>query len=165
MNLVVSAAGLEAAKVLQKRFGTPYVVGVPYGAAWSRQLLTALEYGEQNPKAALEGGDILILGEGVTSVSLASSMELTTGRGVKVLCYTECPAGILRDKDLRGSCEEEIEEAIRTAKTVIADPLFAPIVPEYVKFIPLPAEHCSGRIYRADIPNLVTGFEDFLRKI
>ena len=165
VNLVVSAAGLEAAKVLQARFGTPYVVGVPYGESWSRRLLLALEKAEQNPKENLEGGDILVLGEGVTSLSLASSLERVTGKGVKVLCYTECPDGILRDKDLHCTSEEEIEAAIREAKAVIADPLFAPIVPENVKFIPLPAEHCSGRIYRAQIPNLVTEFETWLKEV
>lgn len=29
VNLVVSAVGLRAAKVLQKKFGTPYVIGTP----------------------------------------------------------------------------------------------------------------------------------------
>lgn len=165
VNLVVSATGLEAAKILKKRFGTPYVVGVPYGEDWSRRLLAALEAGEQIPIENLPGGDILLLGEGVTAVSLASALEQATGRGVRVLSYTECPAGVLRDKDLRCIYEEEIEEAIREAKIVIADPLFAPIVPEYVTFIPLPVEHCSGRIYRAEIPNLVTGFEDWVKEV
>ena len=128
-------------------------------------LLEALEKAEQNPKENFPGGDILVLGEGVTSLSLASSLERVTGKGVKVLCYTECPDGILRDKDLHCTSEEEIEAAIRTANTVIADPLFAPIVPENVKFIPLPAEHCSGRIYRAQIPNLVTEFETWLKEV
>ena len=31
VNLVVSYGGLEAARILQRRFGTPYVVGVPLG--------------------------------------------------------------------------------------------------------------------------------------
>lgn len=165
VNLVVSATGLEAAKVLQDRFGTPYVVGMPYGEGWSRRLLEALEAGERNPKENLPGGDILILGEGVTSVSLASALELATGRGVRVLCYTGCPTGLLRDKDLRCTCEEEMEAAIRQAKVVMADPLFAPIVPETVKFIPLPTEHCSGRIYRAEIPELVTGFDGWVKEV
>ena len=165
VNLVVSATGLEAAKILKKRFGTPYVVGVPYGAAWSRRLLEAMEAGEPHPKETSAGGEILLLGEGVTSVSLASALELATGRGVRVLCYTECSDEVLRARDLRCTSEEEIEEAIRDAKTVIADPLFAPIVPKNVKFIPLPAEHCSGRIYRTEIPNLVTGFEAWLQEV
>ena len=165
VNLVVSASGLEAAKVLKKRFGTPYVLGVPYGEAWAAQLLRALEAGEQNPVETLAGGDILLLGEGVSALSLASALEAETGRGVRVLCFTECPDGILRDKDLRCTSEEEIEAAIRRAKTVIADPMFAPVVPETVKFVSLPMESVSGRIYRTEIPNLVTEFETWLKEV
>jgi hypothetical protein len=44
-------------------------------------------------------------------------------------------------------------------KMVIADPLYRPICPKDAKFIPLPAESFSGRIYRKEIPNLITGFE------
>jgi hypothetical protein len=165
VNLVVSASGLEAAKVLKKRFGTPYVLGVPYGEAWAAQLLQALEAGVQNPHGNLAEGDILLLGEGVSALSLASALEQALGTGVRVLSFTECPEGILRDKDLRCTSEEEIEAAIRRAKTVIADPMFAPIVPETVKFVPLPMESVSGRIYRAEIPNLVTEFETWLKEV
>lgn len=165
VNLVVSASGLEAAKVLKKRFGTPWVVGVPYGKQWSERLLRALETAEQNPREDLPGGDILLLGEGVNALSLASALEQETGRGVRVLCFTECPDGILRDKDRMCSTEEEIEAAIREAKTVIADPMFAPIVPETVKFIPLPMECISGRIYREEIPDLVTGLEAWYKEV
>ena len=165
VNLVVSASGLEAAKVLKKRFGTPYVVGVPYGEKWSARLLRALEAGEQNPVETLAGGEILLLGEGVSALSLASALEAETGRGVRVLSFTECPEGILRDKDLRCTSEEEIEAAVREARTVIADPMFAPIVPENVNFVPLPMECISGRIYRAEIPNLVAGLEEWCKEV
>lgn len=165
VNLVVSASGLEAAKVLKKRFGTPYVLGMPYGADWSAELLQALEAGEQISSEGLADGDILLLGEGVSALSLASALERQLGAGVRVLCFTECPEGILRDKDLRCTSEEEIEAAIRRAKTVIADPMFAPIVPETVKFVPLPMEAVSGRIYRTEIPNLVTEFEIWLKEV
>lgn len=165
VNLVVSAAGLEAAKVLQARFGTPYVVGVPYGKDWSARLRQALEAGERHPKESLPGGDILLLGEGVNAVSLASALELAAGRGIRALSVTECPAEVLRDKDRLCSAEEELEEAVREAEAVIADPMFAPIVPENVKFIPLPMECISGRIYRAQIPNLVTEFEAWCKEV
>ena len=107
----------------------------------------------------------MIIGEAVTTVSLASAIELTAGTAVRVLCPTECEAGILRKKDLVMYYEEEIEEALQTARLVIADPLFRPICPEGVRFVPLPAESFSGRIYRAEIPNLVTGFDRFLKEV
>ena len=61
--------------------------------------------------------------------------------------------------------EEDIAQAMADAQIVIADPLFRPICPENVRFIPLPAESCSGRIYRQQIPNLITGLADFIREV
>ncbi|MCD8232390.1 MAG: oxidoreductase [Clostridiales bacterium] len=38
VNLVISAGGLAAAEILRERFGTPYVVGVPFGEKFSEYL-------------------------------------------------------------------------------------------------------------------------------
>ncbi len=38
VNLVVSYGGLAAARLLQKRFGTPYIVGIPFGTVFSEVL-------------------------------------------------------------------------------------------------------------------------------
>ena len=170
VNLVVSSTGLAAAKALQELFGTPYVVGVPMGAEYSAlirdALQTAAATGEnQFPACEQNGGDILLIGEAVASVSLASAMELTTGKGVRVICPTECGEALLRGKDLALQDEEEIETALQTAKLVIADPLFRPICPDSAHFVSLPAEACSGRIYREEIPNLVTEFAYFLQEV
>ena len=56
--------------------------------------------------------------------------------------------------DLRLEDEEEIEQALRGARRVIADPLYRRIVPAKSEFYPLPHEAFSGRIYRKQIPNL-----------
>ena len=170
VNLVVSSTGLAAAKALQELFGTPYVVGVPMGAEYSALIRDALQKaaatGEnQFPACEQNGGDILLIGEAVASVSLASAMELTTGKGVRVICPTECGEALLRGKDLALQDEEEIETALQTAKLVIADPLFRPICPDSAHFVSLPAEACSGRIYREEIPNLVTEFAYFLQEV
>ena len=52
--------------------------------------------------------------------------------------------------------EEELEEALKGAHMVIADPMYQPICTEVPVFIPLPKEAFSGRLYRKEIPNLVT---------
>lgn len=170
VNLVVSSTGLGAAKALRERFGTPYVVGVPMGGEYSGlvrgALQTAAATGEnQFPACELTGGDAVILGEAVVSVSLASAMELAGGLTARVLCPTECGDGILRTKDRVLHYEEEIEEALCSARLVIADPLFRPVCPEGVRFLPLPAESFSGRIYREQIPNLVKEFDHFLKEV
>ena len=48
---------------------------------------------------------------------------------------------------------------------MIADPLYKPIVPESAKFIPLPSEAFSGRLYRDEITNLIEDFDQLLNKI
>ena len=170
VNLVVSSSGLAAAKILKKLFGTPYVVGAPYGAEFSETVKTALfeaaETGEDRfPHSNAEGRDIVILGESVTSLSLASALELSCGKSTQVICTTAFGEEILRSKDLAYAWEEEIETEIKNAKAVIADPLFKPICPDDVKFIELPAESFSGRIYRETIPNLVSDFTQFINEV
>ena len=146
------------------------MVGLPIGQTQKEHLRealhTAASTGEnQYPVSDLPGEDILIIGETVTSLALASALENASGCGVRVLCPTEHCEGLLRAKDLRAQYEEEIEEAMRKAKTVIADPLYHPICPDYVKFVELPTEAFSGRIYREQIPNLVTGFDTFAKEV
>ena len=170
VNLVVSATGLAAAKVLWERFGTPYVVGVPIGERFSARLRDTLDAAvktceNQLPASSLAGTDIVIIGEGVTSCSLASAIELTTQKGVRVVCPTECPGSVLRDKDRMVSCEEEIAAELAQANMVIADPLFRPICPEGVRFVELPVEAFSGRIFREQIPNLITDFSRFVKDV
>ena len=169
VNLVVSAAGLGAAKALQEQFGTPYVVGVPIGP-FAQQLRDALqaaaETGEnQFPASQLPDGEIVVIGEGVTSLSLASAMELETGKSVRVICPTECDSALLRDKDKLLQYEEEIAAELASAGLVIADPSFRPICPQDVRFAELPTEAFSGRIYRDRIPDLVTDFQEFISEV
>ena len=165
VNLVVSATGLGAAKALKELFGTPYVIGTPIGKAFQKQLKQVLSLAAQSGES--DGGlsnlpecEIAVIGEGVTSVSLAQAIELEYGKGVKVLCATECDKALLREKDVLTPDEDDVIEALKGVKMVIADPLYRPICPKGVRFIPLPAENFSGRIYRKEIPNLIEGFED-----
>lgn len=151
LNLVVSAGGMKAAKVLEKRFGTPYMVGVPIGGN--------LE------KSDLSGEETVIVGEGMYSLSLAWALERKLKRGVRVICTTECDENLLRPQDKTLRDEVEIEKEIQSAKIIVADPLYRPICPETARFVPLPHEAFSGRIYRNQIPNLVADFESFAKEL
>ena len=167
VNLGVSSSGLAAAKALRELFGTPYVIGVPVGPDHSGQIQNALaeavSSGEnQFPLSDLPDGDLLIIGEAVTSLSLASAVESAPGKGAVVLRPTELDTGLMRPKDLLLQTEEDIQQAMSQAKMVIADPLFQPICPQNVRFIKLPAESFSGRLFREEIPNLVSEFKTFL---
>ena len=151
LNLVVSAGGLKAAQVLEQRFGTPYLVGVPMDG--------------KIESSDLPGDSIMVVGEGVYSLSLAYALERSLGRGVRVICTTECDEHLLRPKDVLLRDEVEIEKVLQKAEIIIADPLYRPICPDCAQFMELPAESFSGRIYRRQIPNLVADFESFAKEL
>lgn len=161
VNLVVSSVGLPAAQYLQETFGTPYVVGAPFGDAFSPVLFDALKSSIRTGENAVgyaaftpDAPDTVIIGESVTAKSLAAALAVGYGVQAKVICPVETPAGILGPCDLQIEDEEDIEAALRGAKRVIADPLYRPIVPAESAFYALPHEAFSGRCYRKDIPNL-----------
>lgn len=198
VNLVVSAAGLGAARVLYERFGMPYATGVPIGNELpglladqiilnvkkfkeldeadsekapfkSREI--SVESGvflngeESGDGRSYEKGFAAVIGEGVYSLSLASTVELECGIPAKVLCATECPEDILRECDRMTPDEDDIIPELEGAAFVIADPMYRPIVPESAEFIPLPSEAFSGRIYRDDIPDLIKDPDWIINKL
>jgi len=163
VNAVVSSSGLAAAGVLRRRFGTPYVVGLPFGAAFSDAYFGALREaaasGENRSPARTDAGEggapIFLIGEAVYMTSLRAALRAMGRKNVRVLCPLECSDGLLSPDDLAVSAEEDIREALRDARLVIADPMYAPVLPGAAELIALPHEAYSGRIYRRQIPVLV----------
>ena len=194
VNLVVSAAGYGAAKVLYERFGMPYAIGFPAGNELpgllaDQIIINVKKFKEQGGAKTFESAEIsvdsgvfldgsegkdgstyekgfaAVIGEGITSLSLAGTIELECGIPAKVLCATECPEGILRECDCMTPDEDDIIPELEGAAFVIADPMYKPIVPESAEFISLPSEAFSGRIYRDEIPDLVSDINELLIKI
>ena len=68
--------------------------------------------------------DITLIGEPVTMGSLAAAIEQKCGKKVQLLCPLEITEGLLRQEDevIRG--EEAMEEKLKTARIIVADPLF-----------------------------------------
>lgn len=166
VNLVVSYSGLEAAKELQKIFGTPYVVGIPYGKVFSKKLLKDLKFAIDTGKSKIsytersvsDEPDVIIIGESVMAGSIAAAISAESGKTVQVLCPLETEPQLLVNGDFITKDEDELVPQLKRTKTIIADPLYRPICPTNCNFINLPHEAFSGRIYRKDIPNLVDNF-------
>lgn len=159
VNLVVSYAGMGAAKLLRERLGIPYVIGRPYGRHWNAMLCecirTAAETGEnQLPQVSREDAEIVVIGEGVSSLSLAAAVGLDTGIPVRVIAATEFEPRMLGASDRIARDEDELLPLLDSAKIIIADPLYAPICPKTAKCIRLPHEGFSGRIFREEIPDM-----------
>ena len=194
VNLVVSAAGYGAARVLYERFGMPYAIGFPVGNELpgllaDQIIINVKKFKEQGGAKTFESAEIsvdsgvflggsegkdgstyekgfaAVIGEGITSLSLASTIELECGIPAKMLCATECPEEVLRECDRMTPDEDDIIPELEGAAFVIADPLYKPIVPESAMFISLPSEAFSGRIYRDSIPDLVNDPESILKQL
>ena len=166
VNLVISYGGLAVAKLLEERFGIPYVIGVPYGTVFSSLLgnsiyqaslmnrsqiayAAKMEYGSESKK------QVAVIGESVLSASLASAIEMEHPElNCRVLCPLDTDPLLLRPGDHRAPEEDDISAALKTADLVIADPLYRTLCPEK-EFLPLPHTAFSGRIYEKEMPVLI----------
>ena len=158
VNLVVSAAGQPLAELLQSRYGTPWVSGIPMGRA--EELLAALNTAAQTGccQAPVKGSRLapaedapLIIGEAVWAASLRRALE-QRGLAARVLCPLEMDGGVLDGQDLRTGDETEIAASAQKASLVIADPMYQYVLPPDKPFLRFPHEGYSGRIWRKEIP-------------
>ena len=157
VNIVVSETGLAAAGILSRRFNTPYVIGEPRGGIFASEIVKAVKDAEMSGKNAdlttgFTDGDTVIIGEYVSSASLAAALKKEAGIKARVLCPLESVlSGWTESRTME---ESEISMAVKDAECVIADPLWKPVINENTKFVNLPHEAFSGRIFRRDIPVL-----------
>ena len=157
MNLVISSVGLRAAKMLKEKYGTPYVIGTPY-KEYAERINEALEKRIQIPaiedrrRENLQGTGnsekiITLIGEPVTIGSLAAIIERRHHYKTRILCPLENAEGLLGEHDLKICGEEEMENALKNAQIVVADPLYRPICPIECEFYERAHIAFSGRMF------------------
>ena len=157
MNLVISSVGLRAAKMLKEKYGTPYVIGTPY-KEYAERISEALEKRIQIPaiedrrRENLQGTGnfekiITLIGEPVTIGSLAAIIERRYHYKTRILCPLENAEGLLGEHDLKICGEEEMENALKNAQIVVADPLYRPICPIECEFYERAHIAFSGRMF------------------
>ena len=170
VNLVVSAVGLRAAAAMEKKFGIPYVVGLPAGKKVTERIADELrrkavcdrehiEYAaeSQSPEQC-QNADILIIGEPVQSLAIRETLSVSFGtEHTRIISPMHgLPKEIISLGCEKVELEDELREACASAKHVIADPLYARLLPnERDKFIFLPHVAYSGRYYENEVPILI----------
>ena len=163
-NLVVSSSGLAAAKVLKEKFGTPFVVGLPFGKEYADVLRGDIERAIAQKKdffscakrcADAHDAGTVVVGESVYAGSLARAIEMQTGKAVRVIHTLDTSDELIAQADEHIADEDKLEQEFAGCESVYADPLFKPIVSSGTQFIPLPHEAFSGRCFRKDIKNFV----------
>ena len=170
VNLVVSAVGLRAAAAMEKRFGIPYVIGLPAGKKVTERIADELRSkavcdrehidhaAEPQSPEQCQNADILIIGEPVQSLAIRETLSVSFGmENIRIIS----PMHGLSKEIVNLGCEkveleDELREACASAKHVIADPLYARLLPnERDKFIFLPHVAYSGRYYENEVPVLI----------
>ncbi len=170
VNLVVSSCGLESAKLMKSKFGIPYVVGVPYGKNLSEKIVDNIVNCMTSAEDIISvhannTNKVIIIGESVTSLSLAEAIRCETGTEVKVISAVDTPREFISESCINAVFEDEIIPIIKNAENVIADPMYKPICSDNTNFINLPHEAFSGRIYRDNIPNLIDSIKYITDKL
>lgn len=157
VNVVVSAAGLPAAKRLMQVYGTRYEIGITMDSNAMDEVFA--DAAEADTSYQDESGYTLIIGEAVFAHSLRRYLEDERGfERVRILCPLIETCGLLKETDLHTSDEGKIIDAIRGARMVIADPIYRRALADGSKtqFISFPHEAYSGRMYRDNIPIFVS---------
>ena len=163
VNLVISYSGMGAAKYMYEKFNIPYIVGTPFGKEFAKKIVADLKEAiitKENNISYInrkidKNPQITIVGESIMSESLAYAISTEKNKTVNVISTLETDKNLLLEGDKLKTYEDDIEEALKNSKTIIADPLYRPICPLDSNFISLPHEGFSGRIYRDEIPNLI----------
>lgn len=143
--------------MLKEKYGTPYVIGTPY-KEYAERISEALEKRIQIPaiedrrRENLQGTGnsekiITLIGEPVTIGSLAAIIERRHHYKTRILCPLENAEGLLGEHDLKICGEEEMENALKNAQIVVADPLYRPICPIECEFYERAHIAFSGRMF------------------
>lgn len=163
VNLVVSSGAIKTARSMKERFGIPYVIGAPFGRGYAGelgQMLKAAASGEAldlEYEASAHSGEAVIIGEAVTSVSLARALEKDLGIKASVIAAVSGGKEVLRSCDIEALSEDAVMAAMEEIrpKLVIADPFYQAVVREDVSFTALPHEAFSGRVFDNEAPDLI----------
>ncbi len=99
---------------------------------------------------------LAIIGEPVTSGSLAAAITAKYNINVSVLCPLESCDSFLTANDHCFKGEKQCIELMKLYRHIIADPLYLPICPDGVSFHRLPHAAFSGRCCMSEMRNLVT---------
>ena len=130
--------------------------------------LFSLNAWEETPITDEDNCDVLLIGEPVFTESLKYLLENEAGvaRVGQICPMTDAPKKLLKSIDVV-SVEDALRERCRRAGRVIADPIYARLLPEEPeKFVSLPHEAYSGRHYRENIPRFIgPEFSEWIRRL
>ena len=154
-NVVVSGAGLWLAEYMEKKYGIPYITGLPYGGnyanIWLSRLEACMSQMPQMRGEAVEdsetdraeekivgGNKVLIIGEQVQCNSLREALEYEYGIRADVAGICGWKIELAKADDCFLESEAEIEGRLNLEQyhTIIGDSLYKELIHIDKKLIP-----------------------------
>lgn len=174
INLVVTRSGYEAAKLLEEKFGIPYVAGMPL--YHSNSVKELLEETIEDKKSRIlrdlsEEGEVLIVGEQILSNSIRNRIKKgKQNQKVRVATLYGLNKELASEGDINLSGESELVNLINSGKytTVIGDPLIEELIFENTKitFLGIPHVALSSKLHWNNMPRLLEkDMDDVLNKL
>ena len=144
-NLVVTVAGLAAAKTLQARFGTPYLCMSPFGTGAASHIQAQSTWAAHPSLPA----DTLVISEQFAANAVREAVERKSiGNGADVATFFLLDRTCAREGDRRIRSEDEASALLNGPKyrCIIADPLLRPLLKRDCRWIDLP--HRALNLYK-----------------
>ncbi len=168
VNLVLSSAGIYAARWMEENLNIPYVAGVPVGA-FAEHVLESLRKAAAGSSSqvpylqildnAKAGGNVCeecFAGEPVTMGSLAADRVLATGKAIDLIPLTETIEGLIMEGSTMPRGERQITEQLSHYRAVTADPMLECACRADCDFTERAHFALSGRLYLNEILPIIT---------
>nr|WP_312579916.1 nitrogenase component 1 [Sedimentibacter sp.] len=161
INIVLSYGGFKTAVYMQKKYGIPYCVGVPYGLKGTEVLIDNVEairtnksckYGMKKDGAKLSD-KVLIIGEQVNSDSMRRCLnEDFEYEFVDIASFFGMDKNIFQENDIRLKNEEHLSDIMNSGKykIIMGDPLYKDLLNRDVIYINIPHMAVSSFLYAKD---------------
>ncbi|MCR5484725.1 MAG: nitrogenase component 1 [Clostridiales bacterium] len=161
VSLVVSSAGLRAAKLLNERYDIPYVAGLPVGKL-KESLFEALREKSCAKNVYLDFENmsdnkktLTVIGEPVVMGSLGAAYAAENDCRFRIVAATEDGRELINESDVSALNEEAVISALSDASLIMGDPMYRSVSPSGAKFIEVPHFALSGRLYLDRIKDIM----------
>lgn len=168
LNIAVSVSGIKTVKELNKKYGTPYLIGYPLGEIQTKKWLKSVNH-LLNGKAAEEDvctistntsrHRVLIIHEQLTACAIRKMLESEFAyECVDVASFFKMDNSLMQSNDFQIRDEATIRAHLTQQEKydlVIADPLCFSLLPyEPSKKVPLPHIGVSAIVFANKSPNI-----------
>lgn len=162
LNIVVSHTGLKAVRYMERKYGIPYLVGIPIGREPTRLFIDAVcssldiaigsRVSQNTNEPIADIREALVIGEQVMSNALRDCLRLDMGiTNVTVASFFGMEQALMKKGDMLLNCESALS-ALTTEHhydIIVGDPLYHELVElnRESRFVMFPHIALSSRLY------------------